>query len=339
MSISSKAKYMLKKAISWAGIVFFVLAAFVIYTQLSKYDFNDIKEALLSIPNENIWYALLASFLGYISLSLYDFLAIKYIKKKLEAWKWIVTGFIGFSISNNAGHAIVSGGAIRYRFYSRWGFSGHEIVKMVTFSGFTYLFACFFLIILGYILVPNHAFGEGAVSHMTTLVIMIGSAIGLLAYFGCVLFYRKDLTIKGVCFEMPSFKMASAQVIIGSIDIVLASLVLYFTLTPFVEIDFRTFIGVFLIAQVIGVFSQVPGGVGVFEGMFLLIIPGEHNQAFLFGALIAYRIIYYLIPLIISGAIMLVYERHLFAQKLDRLKRINIIRALKRRKSGNNCEE
>ena len=67
---------------------------------------------------------------------------------------------------------------------------------------------------------------------------------------------------------MPSFKMALAQVFIGGADILMASLVLYFALIAFVDIPFDTFIGVFIIAQVLGVFSQVPGGLGVFETLF-----------------------------------------------------------------------
>lgn len=308
------AKKIFQKLVSWSGIFFFAIAVFMIYLQLSKYTLSDIKESLFSIPGKNLLYASIASIFGYVALSIYDFLAITYIKKKLTPWKWILTGFIGFSVSNNAGHAILSGGAIRYRFYSRWKFKATEIIRMVTFSGFTYLWACFFLIILGYFLTPDHAFGEGSISHFTTSIVTIGAAIGLLIYFSAVLFYKKPIFIKGVEFTMPSFKMALAQVFIGGADILLASLVLYFSLIHFVEIPFDVFIGVFLIAQVLGVFSQVPGGLGVFEGLFLYIIPGDHNQAALFGALIAYRIIYYLLPLFISGTLFVLYERHLVVQ-------------------------
>lgn len=84
---------------------------------------------------------------------------LKYVNRKLAAWKWIFVGFIGFSISNNAGHAIVSGGSVRYRWYTRWRFKASEVVKRVIFSGFTYLVACFALIIMGYLLTPSHAFG------------------------------------------------------------------------------------------------------------------------------------------------------------------------------------
>lgn len=306
--MSFKAKRLLKKIISWSGLFFFGLAAYMLYLQLSKYHLQDIKDALFSIPKQNLIYACVASFMGYVALSSYDYLALKYIGRKLAAWKWIFVGFIGFSVSNNAGHAIVSGGAIRYRLYTRWRFHGEEIVKMVTFSGFTYLVACFFLVIMGYVLTPDHAFGDGSVSKMTTSITALCSLIGLGVYFWASFFYKKPIIIKDIEFDIPTPKMALAQVFIGGADILMASLVLYFSLIPFVDIPFDVFIGVFLIAQVLGVFSQVPGGLGVFEGLFMFIIPGEHNQAMLFGALIAYRIIYYLLPLVFSGVILVGYE-------------------------------
>ncbi len=310
-NIAYKTKKVLKKIISWAGLFFFALAAYMIYHQLSKYNLQDLKNALLSIPNKNLAYACIASFFGYIALSSYDFLALKYIKKKVSTWKWIFAGFIGFSVSNNAGHAIVSGGAIRYRLYTRWRVKAEQIVKMITFSGFTYLVACFFLIIAGYFITPDHAFGDGAVSKVTTAVIAFGSFIGLWLYLTAALYYKKSFTIKGIKLKMPNIKMAIAQIFIGSIDILMASLVLYFTLIHFVDIPFNTFIGAFIIAQILGIYSQVPGGLGVFEIVFANIIPDTENQAMLYGALIAYRIIYYLLPLIISGIALFSYETYL----------------------------
>lgn len=320
MKVSVKTKKVLRKVVSWMGLFFFAVAAYVLYLQLSKYSLEDIKAALFEIPNKNLLWACIASFLGYVSLSSYDWLALKYIKRKLSPLKWIFAGFVGFSISNNAGHAIVSGGAIRYRLYSRWRVQATDIVKMVTFSGFTYLVACFFLIIMGYFLTPDHAFGDGSVSKLTTEVVTIVSAIGLIVYFGASLFYKKPICIKEIRFSIPSFKMALAQVIIGAADILMASLVLYFSLVPFVDIQFDVFIGVFIIAQVLGVYSQVPGGLGVFEGLFLYIMPGDHNIALVFGALIAYRIIYYLLPLVLSGIALISYEWYLKYSRKRRMR-------------------
>ena len=303
-----KTSEILNKIVSWLGLFFFVLAVYMLYRQLSRYSMEELKASIINIPGKNLIYATIASFVGYIALSTYDYLALKYIKKRLRAWKWILTGFIGFSVSNNAGHAIVSGGAVRYRFYSRWKVKTSDIVKMVTFSGFTYLVACFFLIIVGYILTPSNAYGENSSTQISTFITMLLSVIGLAIYLWGSIYYKKSLTIKGIAFKMPSLRLALEQIFIGSIDIVMASLVLYSVLTCFIEIDFGTFMGAYIIAQVLGVYSQVPGGLGVFELVFSNVLPGQDNQAILFGALIAYRIIYYLLPLLVSGIVLMVYE-------------------------------
>ncbi len=85
-------------------------------------------------------------------------------------------------------------------------------------------------------------------------------------------------------------------------------------LAPFVDIPFGTFIGLFVIAQTAGVFSQVPGGMGVFETVFLAAFPDSVNKADVFGALLAYRIIYYVLPLIGVGGLFFIYERWLRAR-------------------------
>ncbi|MBQ9035089.1 MAG: UPF0104 family protein [Alphaproteobacteria bacterium] len=313
MLIKNKKRFF-KKLISWSGLFFFGLAAFMIYRQLAKYTLVEIKDAIIAVPNKNIFYACVASFLGYMALSSYDFLALKYIKHKLATWKWIFAGFIGFAVSNNAGHAIVSGGAIRYRLYTRWRVQAAEIVKMVMFSGFTYLVACCFLVMLGFFLSPGHLLASIS-SPLINWSLMIFSIGGLIFYLWVCAYYKKPIIIKEVEFNAPSVKMAIAQMIIGSADILMASLVLYFVMESYVDIPFVTFIGAFIVAQVLGVYSQVPGGLGVFELVFTNLMPEEENQANLFAILVLYRIIYYLLPLVISGIVLFSYEIRLARRK------------------------
>ncbi|MBP5216027.1 MAG: UPF0104 family protein [Alphaproteobacteria bacterium] len=316
-----RTKRIFKKILSWSGLFFFLLAAFMIYHQLARYSWEEIKNAVIAIPKTNIIYACIASFCGYMALSSYDYLALKYIGHKLAAWKWMFAGFIGFSVSNNAGHAIVSGGAIRYRLYTRWRIPAADIIKMVTFSGFTYLVACFCLIIVGYIFSPQHIISDVS-SPLINWALMIFSIAGLIFYiWGCA-FYKKPIIIKEVEFDTPSVKMALAQMVIGSADILMASLVLYFIMESYIDIPFFTFMGAFIIAQVLGVYSQVPGGLGVFELVFTNLLPEDENQAILFAVLILYRIIYYLLPLIISGIVLFSYEFYL-AQRKKKIKNEN----------------
>jgi uncharacterized membrane protein YbhN (UPF0104 family) len=77
---------------------------------------------------------------------------------------------------------------------------------------------------------------------------------------------------------------------------------------------FGVFIGLYVIANVAGVFSQVPGGIGVFESIFMVALPENADKASIFGALLAYRIIYYVLPLIGVGGLFFIYERWLRAR-------------------------
>lgn len=310
-----RTKRLFKKIVSYSGLFFFVLAAGMLWWQLREYSIYDIAHALMSIPISNLFAACVACFLGYMVLSLYDLLALKYIGGNVAWWKWMLAGMLGFAISNNAGHAVVSGGAIRYRLYTRWRIRGGDIVKMLTISGFTYFLGCTALVIIGYFMVPHELFARSAGVSVGLNTLFIFCALAIIAYFVMTLLFRnKAIKIGQLRFQVPTTKMAIMQTVLGITDSVLAGLVLYFCLTPFVHIPFGTYIGLFVIAQTTGVFSQVPGGIGVFESIFLLALPETVDKANIFGALLAYRIIYYVLPLIGVGGLFFIYENWLRAR-------------------------
>lgn len=313
--MSNKTKRLFKKLISYSGIFFFVLAVGMLWWQLRNYSLRDIAHAIAAIPMASLIAACLACLAGYFALSLYDYLALWYVgeHKKVTWWKWMLAGMLGFAISNNAGHAVVSGGAIRYRLYTRWRIRGGDIVKMLTINGFTYFLGAAAIVIIGYFLVPRDAFPQAASVGLDTLFLFCGAAI--LAYFAMTLFFhKKSLNIGKLRFEIPTTRMALVQMLLGITDSLLAGLVLYFCMSPFINIPFGTYIGLFVIAQTTGVFSQVPGGIGVFETVFLVALPDTIDKANIFGALLAYRIIYYVLPLIGVGSLFFIYERWLRAK-------------------------
>ena len=310
--MSVKAKRLIKKIISYSGIFFFVLAAGMLWWQLRNYSLMDIARAVWNIPFINLVAASVACLLGYLALSLYDYLALNYVGGRVTWWKWMLAGMLGFAISNNAGHAVVSGGAIRYRLYTRWRIRGGDILKMLTISGFTYFLGASAIVVISYFLVPHDLFQGSVGASVGINALFIFCLATLLTYFGVTIaFHRKSVKIGQIRFQIPSTRMAFTQTILGVTDSVLAGLVLYFCLLPFVKIPFSIFIGLFAIAQSTGVFSQVPGGIGVFESVFLMALPDTVDKANIFGALLAYRIIYYVLPLIGIGSLFFIYERWL----------------------------
>jgi len=315
--MSAKTKRFIKKLISYSGIFFFILAAGMLYWQLRNYSLRDIANAIMAIPLTNLALACVACLAGYFALALYDYLALNYVgeNKKVSWWKWMLAGMLGFAISNNAGHAVVSGGAIRYRLYTRWRVRSGDIVKMLTLSGFTYFLGAAAIVVIGYFLVPHDIFNRSAGLSMGLNWLFGVCLAAIVAYFVMtVFFHNKTIKIAQLKFQVPTTKMAVMQMGLGITDSVLAGLVLYFCLAPFVDIPFGTFIGLFVIAQTAGVFSQVPGGMGVFETVFLVALPETVDKANIFGALLAYRIIYYVLPLIGVGGLFFIYERWLRAR-------------------------
>lgn len=231
----------------------------------------------------------------------------------------MLAGMLGFAISNNAGNAMVSGGAIRYRLYTRWRIPGGDILKMLTFSGFTYFLGFAAVEIIGYFLVsPN--FLEQSSGGMSFGIngLFIACASLIVAYYAMTIaFCDKSIRAGQIKFRIPSIGTAFVQTLLGMMDALCAGMVLYFCIRPYVSAEimpFGMFIGLFVVAMVAGVFSQVPGGIGVFESIFIAALPDSVDKANIFGALLAFRIIYYVLPLIGIGGLFFTYENWLRAR-------------------------
>ena len=101
--MSGRAKRILRKVISHIGVLFFVLAAAMLYFQLREHQFSSILAAILNIPKLHLLIASVLCVAEYMTLSVYDFMALRYVGRKLAWWKWMLAGSFGFAISNNAG--------------------------------------------------------------------------------------------------------------------------------------------------------------------------------------------------------------------------------------------
>ena len=91
-----------------------------------------------------------------------------------------------------------------------------------------------------------------------------------------------------------------AQIAVAVVDWVVAASVLYVLLPPRAELSFLPFVALFVVAQLAGVSSHVPGGLGVFETVVLFASSGHAPAPDIVGALLVYRAIYYLCPLAVA---------------------------------------
>jgi uncharacterized membrane protein YbhN (UPF0104 family) len=76
--------------------------------------------------------------------------------------------------------------------------------------------------------------------------------------------------------------------------------VLYVLLPAHPDVNYFIFFGSYLLAQIAGIISNVPGGLGVFETVLLLLISPPIAADQLLGALLVYRVVYYFLPLLVE---------------------------------------
>ena len=105
----------------------------------------------------------------------------------------------------------------------------------------------------------------------------------------------RHLTIRGRAYDLPGWRIASAQYVLSILDWTLSAGVLW-VLLPDPTPAFSQVSVAFVMAQLIGAASHLPGGIGAFEtvivGQLGQVVPMEGP---LF-ALVAFRGIYYLGP-------------------------------------------
>lgn len=319
-----------QKIIHFLPAFVFVCALLIVQNQLKDQDIETIVSTLRTTPLWIILVAFVFTLFNYLILAAYDGLALFFTgHTKIPLPKVIAAALLSYAISNNTGHAWAAGGSIRYRFYSKWGVPGWDILKISLFLAITYLLGALSLGLIGSLLLPYYSSNMAQEPQAIYWISLICGA-SLLGYWGAVWLWRKPVMIKGFELYLPSLSMTFWQTVVSSIDIILSSIVLWVLLMDKVDISFSGFVMVFVVAQVAGVISQVPGGIGVFEGAFLWLmsdIQGADQNYILMGALMLFRAIYFLIPLLLAGSGLLGYELLNRRQRLTK-KNSNLFRAL-----------
>ena len=284
------------------GVILFSVALFVIHHKLKQYHVRDVINEASLIPAASLLLAVLLTFLDYLVLTGYDALALLYIKQPLKYPKIALASFIGYAFSHNT--TIVGGSAARYRIYSSLGITASDVAKLVLFCSVTFWLGFFSIGGLFFILQSHQLPASFHMPFSTDRPLGFLFLVAVFAYLAAVLFLKKPLRIREWEFQTPPFWISLGQIIIASLDWALAAAVLYVLLPGRIGLAYQEFLGLFLLAQVAGLFSTVPGGLGVFESVILLLLSGYAPPTALIGSLLLYRVIYYLLPLTAASVLL-----------------------------------
>ncbi len=288
------------------ALVVVTLAFWLLHHELKQYQLRDILNSLNAISTSRLVLAVALTALSYAILVGYDALGLRYIQHWL-GWKQTATAaLLGFSVSNSFG-SLVGGSSVRLRLYTSWGLSTVEIIKLMLVLTSTFWLGLLSLSAIALTIYPMQL--------PETIRIPIGSprmlgvlmGLAVVSYLVFAFWRRKPLAIRNVELLPPSPKMALTQIAIGCCDLTVAATVLFVLLPQSLEIDFGRFLAVYLLALVAATLSHSPGGVGVFELVLIWLLDDSKSQE-LMGSLLAFRVIYYLIPLLCALAFLTISE-------------------------------
>ena len=284
-----------------------VFALLSLHAQLHAFEYRQISAAVRSLPGRSLTLAAAVTLLAYAILPAYDALALRYIGRRLGWRRTTFTSFVAYGFSQTIGLAALTGASIRYRFWTAWGLSSAEVAEGVAFTTVTLWLGV--ASVGGVACLVGSATATGLVISSPAIVRSLG--VLLLAvpasYFIWNIRARRLVVVGGWRFAAPGPRLAALQIITASVDWLLASLVLYALLAP-VGVSVSTLVQVFIFGQVLGLASHVPGGLGVFESAVVLSLRPIAPPEAVLPALIAYRVIYYLVPFATAAVALAVYE-------------------------------
>lgn len=201
----------------------------------------------------------------------------------------------------------VGGIGMRYRLYSRLGLPGSTITRIFSLSITTNW--------LGYILLAGIIFTAGVVG-AGSLVCRSNYAAysrhwltddyrGLFV----VLRFREapPYDHQRAKLVLPSWKFALAQMLISSVNWMVMGAIIWLLLGQ--SVNYFFVLGVLLVSSIAGVIVHIPAGIGVLEAVFIALLAGEHtSKGTIIAALLAYRVLYYFIPLLLALICYLLLE-------------------------------
>ena len=291
-----------KRAAQLIGLVITAIAVYFLHKEISQYNFAEIRRAVAEIPGYRLLLALLFTLVNYAILSLNDGMALKYIGKKLHWGKIGFASFVSNAVSFNLGMSLLTGGSTRYGIYSAYGLNASETAKVLGFCDLTIWLGS--AGILGTLLLSEPAGMIARIPFLKEWGKIPGFFLLLFVFSAALLSWSgKSVKIRGEEISLPPLKYFFAQITISATDYLCASMVL-FSLLPHSDISIFHYTGCYVISVLLGGMSQVPGGLGVLDSTLMVTLSPWYSGTEMIGALLVYRVIYYLFPLLLSAVLM-----------------------------------
>ncbi|WP_284330125.1 bifunctional lysylphosphatidylglycerol flippase/synthetase MprF [Dyella flagellata] len=290
------------------SVLMLCLALWALYRLAGEVSYHQVGEYMHRLRRGRIGQAIVLTALGYAVMPLYDLFALSAIGRKLPKPRVALISFISYAFSNTLGMAMLVSGSIRYRFYIQAGLTTLDVAKVVLFCTLSFWLGLFTITGVTLLLVPIPL---GLPFAHWRLLLGVGLCLMPLLWLTGAALLRRPIRLWRWKVQLPSLSVGLRQVFVGALDWGLAAAVLYALMPDSLALHFGSFLAIFALAQIAGLISHVPGGLGVFEAVMLAGFGATGNQALsapILGALAAYRGVYYLLPLCAATVAVVIRE-------------------------------
>lgn len=278
------------------------VALWLVRDQLQQISLTGLAAALRATPPLALALSALFTALSFACLAIVEWQALKIVGRPLPPGRVAVASFASNAVSIVLGFGVVSGSAIRLRTYAFAQLKPAEIARLVVL-----LQAATFasgIVALGLSLLrwlPH------ALAGSSDAWLILGRDLALLAPISLwFVLFRTPTPRPGRTTLDRLIALAAGlgdQVFSGAALFVLS----WFVLSPRDLGAFDAFMTVFCLGSLIGSISGVPGGLGVLDAVMLGgFSTGRSHVHETAAALILYRVIYFLGPLVVTCAVWLV---------------------------------
>ncbi|MDN7142058.1 UPF0104 family protein [Pseudomonas sp. JQ170] len=304
MSMHSKHWQRARKVLT---LGFFILVPVLLFSLLRNLDWQEVRHALVAYRWQTLALAVLISACSFALFSSFDLIGRRYTGHSLPARQVLPLAFVCYAFNLNLS-AWVGAIALRYRLYSRLGLPVSTITRILSLGLVTnwlgYLILAGTLFVCGLPRLPaGLEIGSNGLRLIGALLLVVAVAYLLACRFA----RRRTWQVRGHEITLPSLRMAALQAVMGACNWALMALVVYSLLPD--KVGYPTILAVLLISSIAGVITHIPAGLGVLETVFLTLLQGSFSKGTLLAALIGYRAVYFLLPLMVAGVVYLVLER------------------------------
>ncbi|PDO85448.1 MULTISPECIES: lysylphosphatidylglycerol synthase domain-containing protein [Enterobacteriaceae] len=288
-------------------VLFFIAVVVLLVLYAQKVNWDDVWKVIRDYNRTALLSAVALVVISYLLYGCYDLLGRAYCGHKLAKRQVMLVSFICYAF-NLTLSTWVGGIGMRYRLYSRLGLPGSTITRIFSLSITTnwlgYILLGGVIFTFGVVQIPAHWYIDDTTLRIVGVVLLLVIAVYL---WGCAFAKRRHLTIKGHKLVLPSWKFAVAQLAISSANWIAMGAIIWLLMG--MQADFFFVLGVLLVSSIAGVIVHIPAGIGVLEAVFIALLASEHvSQGMIIAALLAYRVLYYFLPLLLALVCYLLLE-------------------------------